>query len=49
VKLPDTNLGKGKKAREVLAIMRTEYQDIQVFSQQFHQTVTKTFLALNKL
>jgi hypothetical protein len=45
VKLPDIMLKKEEKAREVLAIVRKGYPDIHLFSQEFYQAATKTFLA----
>ena len=44
VRLPDKTLGDEEKARSVLAVIR-EFPDIHVFSQKYHQTTTKTFLA----
>ncbi len=45
VKLPDKTLEDIEKARNVLAIVISEYPDIHLFSQKYYQATTKTFLA----
>ncbi|NMB97001.1 MAG: hypothetical protein GYA02_10390 [Clostridiaceae bacterium] len=48
VKLPDKTLEDVEKARNVLAIVISEYLDIHLFSQKYYQATTKTFLATTK-
>ena len=48
VKLPDETFEDVEKARNVLAIMISEFPDIHFFSQKYYQATAKTFLATNK-
>ena len=48
MKLPDKTLEDIEKARNVLAIMISEFPDIHFFSQKYYQATAKTFLAANK-